>query len=370
MNKILRVGAFGFRSIPMRAGSAGADKFVLELLPRLVIHGHKVVAYNRVYPSQPAFTNEYKGVKIVNIKTLNISGFDTVIHSFLATIHILVFNTADIVHMQNGGNSVWAFWLRLFGKKVVVSQDGFDWKRDKWPWYGKLYLKLSTYVTAHLPNKVVFDNIFVKKFIENKYQRKYDHIPFGAEVGEYEESNVLSEYSLEKNNYFLFVGRFIPDKGIHYLIEAFNASMVNKKLVIVGGPPNPSAYADDIRSHASDNILFPGYLYDNDANTLIKNAFCYIQPSDVEGLSPVLLQAMGLGCPVICSDIQENLYVVGDTALSFKKSNANDLARVLNYADNNPLLLSDLSAQSQKRALESFSWEKVVSDHIYLFENM
>ncbi|MEO6979062.1 MAG: hypothetical protein ABI113_11810, partial [Mucilaginibacter sp.] len=143
----MRIAAFGFRSVPPSKGAAGADKFALELFPRLVTRGHSVVAYNRRYPDVFVDVDDYKGVKIKTFKTTPKKGFDTLLHSFKCTWDIIVNNTADIVHIQNGGNSIWALPLRLFGKKVFISQDGVDWKRDKWPWYGKLYLKLSSFIT-------------------------------------------------------------------------------------------------------------------------------------------------------------------------------------------------------------------------------
>ncbi|WP_432709814.1 hypothetical protein, partial [Pedobacter sp.] len=137
---MMRIAAFGFRSIPPAKGAAGADKFAMELFPRLVNRGHHVVAYNRQYPDVFVDVEEYKGVHIKTFKTISNKGFDTLLHSLKCTWDILVNNTADIVHIQNGGNSIWALPLRLFGKKVFISQDGVDWKRDKWPWYGKLFL--------------------------------------------------------------------------------------------------------------------------------------------------------------------------------------------------------------------------------------
>src|SRR5471030_142108 len=210
----MRIAAFGFRSIPPTKGAAGADKFALELFPRLVKRGHSVIAYNRRYPDVFIDVEEYKGVKIKTLKTTAKKGFDTLWHSFRSTFDIIIHNTADIVHIQNGGNSIWALPLRLFGKKVFISQDGVDWKRDKWPWYGKLYLRFSAFMTAHLPNEVIFDNVIAKKLFEDKFGKKYKFIPFGSEVEAIDErTDVFEKNNLTKGEYYLFIGRFIPDKG-------------------------------------------------------------------------------------------------------------------------------------------------------------
>lgn len=132
----LRIAAFGFRSIPPTSGCAGADKFASELLPRLAERGYSVVGYNRLYPGQDRGPEVYRGVQLRYFKTVNHSGFDTLLHSLKSTFDIIRYNTADVVHIQNGGNSIFGVVLRIAGKRVFLSQDGVDWKRDKWPPYG------------------------------------------------------------------------------------------------------------------------------------------------------------------------------------------------------------------------------------------
>jgi len=364
----MRIAAFGFRTIPPTKGAAGADKFALELFPRLVHRGHQVIAYNRSYADIFVDFDEYKGVKIKTFKTLKRAGFDTLWHSFRCTLHIIFYNTADIVHIQNGGNSIWAFPLRLFGKKVFISQDGVDWKRDKWPWYGKLYLKLSAYLTAHLPNEVIFDNIIAKNIFETRFKKTYKFIPFGSEVEQSKDNEqILDNNNLKKGKYYLFVGRFIPDKGLHYLIPAFKNSKSGKKLVLIGGSPNPSAYEAEILKMGNDQVIFPGYVYGNDVNTLMRNCYCYIQPSDVEGLSPVVLTVMGLNVPLIVSDIEENVYAVLDTARKFKQGDINSLTQEINYCEDNYSEMLNLAQEAQKRALSVFNWDKVADQHIEVF---
>jgi glycosyltransferase involved in cell wall biosynthesis len=366
----LRIAAFGFRSIPPSDGAAGADKFALELLPRLIERGHSVIAYNRNYPGNTARIKEFKGVKIKTFTTSKRKGLDTLLHSAKCTIHIIFKNTADIVHIQNGGNSIWALPLRIFGKKVFISQDGVDWKRDKWPWYGKLYLRISAFLTSILPNQVIFDNTIAKKLFENKFKKKFVFIPFGSEIQPVTEDRaILNQFSVEKGEYYLFIGRFIPDKGLHYLLPAFIKSNTKKKLILIGGSPNPSTYEQEIRAMGNEKVIFGGYIYGDDVSRLMLNAYCYIQPSDVEGLSPVILTVMGLGVPMIVSDIEENLYAVGDTVTTFAKGSIDSLAKKINFAENNYNQMMELAIKAKDKALREFNWDKVTNDHIEIFRN-
>jgi len=366
--KKLRIAVFGIRNMPPSAGSAGEDKFASELYPRLVGRGHEMTAYLRVYEKPFPELREYKGVKLVYIKTTRRSGFDTLLHSMKATFHIIFHNTAKVVHIHNGGNSIWAVFLRLAGKRVFISQDGVDWKREKWPWYAKLYLYISSMITAYVPNDVIIDNIFSKEFFEKRFRKKFSFIPYGSEVPEVEDDDaILKKLGVEPGEYFLFVGRFIPDKGLHYLIPAFEKVATDKKLVLVGGSPNPSEYETKIQETNDDRILFPGYVYGDDVVHLMKNAYTYIQPSDVEGLSPVILMVMGLGTPLICSDIKENKFIVENNAMTFAQGNMNSLADQLSYALSNGTQIQQLAEQGKASVYERFNWEKVTDDHIQLF---
>jgi glycosyltransferase involved in cell wall biosynthesis len=366
--KKLRIAAFGFRTLPPANGAAGADKFVMELLPRLAKKGHTVTAYNRRYADVHVEVNEYRGVKIKTFRTIKKKGFDTLVHSFKCTFDIILRNTADIVHIQNGGNSIWALPLRLFGKKVFISQDGIDWKRDKWPWYGKIYLKLSAFISAKFPNTIIFDNIIAKQFFEKRFKKIFTFIPFGSEVEKAEEDDtVLKKYGLEKGDYYLFVGRFIPDKGLHYLLPAFAKSQSQKKLVLVGGSPNPSSYEKELHSMAGSNVVFTGFVYGDDVTRLMVNSYCYIQPSDVEGLSPVILTVMGLGLPLIVSDIEENIYAVQNTALTFKKGDIGSLTEKIKFAETSYITLQTLACKARERALSEFNWDKVTDEHEKIF---
>jgi len=367
----LRVAAFGFRSLPPKAGAAGADKFALELLPRLVALGCEVTAYSRIYPDDPTPPGEadFRGVRTVGLRTVAGKGFDTLLHSAKATWRILTRDGADVVHIQNGGNSPFALVLRLFGKRAFVSQDGPDWLRDKWPWYAKLYLRLTQYLTAFGPTSIIFDNVFAREYFEKKFKKLYHFVPFGSEV-DYDPAaeTVLERLGLERGRYILFVGRFIPDKGLHYLVPAFEATDApDLKLVLVGGSPNPSPYEAGIRATKDPRIVLPGFIYGAEMHALMKNAMLYVQPSDVEGLSPVILESAYLGVPILCSDIVQNRFIMGAHAVYFRAGDTDDLrARLAEVVGGGPDLAARAAA-GQRHVRETYNWDRVARDHLEIF---
>ncbi len=368
----MRIATFTFRSIPQRPGCAGADKVSLETYVRLARRGHQITAYNRLFPGEEPIGTEYRGIRTENIYTITRKkGFDSLFHSLKVCWHILRHNTADIVHIHNTGNSPFALILRLFGKKVVLSQDGVDWQRGKWPWYGRLYLWLTVFVTAFAPNRIVFDSIFYKADFEKNFRRKYNFIPWGSEVREDDlNQEILTELGLKPYEYFLFVGRFIPDKGLHYLVPAFEKLRTEKKLVLVGGAPNAADYERDIMATKDSRIIFPGFVYGSRNFSLMKYAYTYVQPSDIEGLSPVILENMALGAPIICSDIPENKFVVQDTALLFRRGDTDDLHAKLAWSLENEEAMKEFGKRARERARAEFSWDKCAESYEKLFREV
>lgn len=366
MPKSLKIASFGFRSLPPIDGSAGADKFALEFLPRLAARGYEVTGYNRIYPGQEKGNAEFKGVKIIYLKTIQKSGFDSAIHSLQVCLHIIFKNTANVVLIQ-GNNAFFGFILRVFGKKVVLSIDGAEWERPKWNWIQSKLILANAYIARFTTKYIAIDNVFTKDLFENKFKRKYEFISFGSEIKDTGETNILDKFDLKKNNYFLFVGRFIPDKGLQYLIPAFEKFKTDKKLVLVGGSPIPSEFELNLKKTTDPRILFAGYIYGDDTVTLMKHAYTYIQPSDNEGLSPVILSVMGLGTPLICSDIKENQYIVQDEAILFKKSDINSLVEALNISITNRLQHIALAEKAKKRILAEYSWDTITDQYIELF---
>jgi glycosyltransferase involved in cell wall biosynthesis len=368
MGQPRRIAVFGFRSIPPRPGCSGADKFAEELYVRLAARGYRVIGYNRVYDDQSAASCDYKGIHLLNLRTFRRPGIEALWHSAKVTAHIIRHNTGDVVHVQNGGNSIFIPILRMFGKKVFLTEDGAEWDRGKWPWYARLYLRAMTYLTAHIPDGVIFDNVFVREMFEKRFGRSYHFIPYGSEPQKDEPAtDVLERLGLKARDYCLFVGRFIPEKGLQYLIPAFEKVPTDMKLVVVGGANQGSEFAERVTRTVDPRIIFPGYMYGADVHTLMRQAYAYIQPSDLEGLSPAVLENMGLGTPVICSDIRENLFVVGDTAITFRRSDVEALAAAIRYAIANGAQLDQNAASAAKRSAEMFSWESVATQHEAVF---
>ena len=207
--------------------------------------------------------------------------------------------------------------------------DGFDWKRDRWPFYAKLYLRMTAALAMRLPKNLIVDNVFAQKHYLERFGVSPTYIPYGVQVKEVTGTEALVRLGLKKGRYILFVGRFIPEKGVHYLIEAFEKLNTDMNLVLVGGSLFGEDWVKKLKSTKDPRILFPGYVYGESVDELLRHCYLYVQPSDVEGLSPVILRAMGAGRCVVSSDIPENRFLVEGHGYLFENGNVESLRSVL-----------------------------------------
>ena len=363
----MKFAAFGIRSLPPGEGCGGAETFAEELYTRLQQLGYEVTVYSRVKFGQKKPSIQYKSLKIIYLPTFQKVGLDTFFHSFLCALHIIFFNTGKIIHIHNAGNSAVVPLLRLFGKRCYISMDGIDWNRTRWSAFAKFYLKLTNRLAFFVCNKVIVDNKLVQDYYSQKYLGRIAYIPYGSNIRKIQTNKILHELGLEKGKYLLFVGRFSIEKGVHYLIEAFEKVHTDFKLVLVGDDIYNKEWVEKLKSTKDPRIIFTGFLYDEGVDELMQNCYFYIQPSDVEGLSPVILRVMGLGKCVLSSDIPENRFLVEGHGHLFTKSDPDSLGRKIGVLLQEPETVKTAEADCLKFVEDNFSWDSVTQQHIDVF---
>ncbi|MHA1380851.1 MAG: glycosyltransferase family 4 protein [Candidatus Helarchaeota archaeon] len=354
--------------MPSTDGCGGAETFGEELYPRLAQRGHRVVVYCRKYIGEnKRYPKSYKSLKLIHFPTIKKQGIDTLIHSFLCTFHIIIFNTGKIIHIHNGGNSIWVPFLRLFRKKCFIGIDGLDWNRKRWPIFVRLYLKITNYLAFKFSNKVIVDNIFVQRYYLEKHGVELDYIPYGVNIRKIKTKNILDKLKIKKDKYILFVGRFIKEKGVHYLIRAFEKVETDFNLVLVGDNLFDKKWVNKLKSTEDKRIIFTGYMYGHYVDELIQNCYLYVQPSDVEGLSPVILRVMGFGKCVLSSDIPENKFLVENNGYLFKNGNIESLRDRLQILIKNEKDVKQRGRYSQKFVKKNFSWDEITKHYLKIF---
>ena len=373
----MKVAMVGHKIIPSRRG--GIEKVLTSLCPLLVEEGAEVTCYNR---SSDKVENEYVGtvvdkkycgVKLKKAFTLNARGVSAMMASFTAAIGA-AFGKYDIVHFHAEGPCA-AMWIpKLFGKKCVATVHGLDWQREKWgKGFASKYIKFGEKVMAKYADEIIVLSESAAKYFKDTYNRDTVLINNGIEKPDKKQADKIKElYGISKDEYICMVSRLTAEKGVHYLIDAYNSINTDKKLVIAGDTSDTDDYVELLKKMAegNPNIIFTGFISGDVLDEIYSNAYLVALPSDIEGMSLSLLEAMAYGNAVLCSDIPENTLVVEDKAIHFKKSNISDLADKLQMLCDKQDIRDDYKKNAEEFILGKYNWNDVAKSTHNLYKKV
>lgn len=369
----LKIAMIGHKRIPSREG--GVEIVVDEISTRLVKMGHRVDAYNRsgYHVSGKEFDEKrekyYHGIRIYTIPTFSSSKLNAIVYSVLATFRAL-FGHYDVIHFHAEGPCIMLWLPKLFGIRTVATVHGLDWQRAKWGNFASAMLRLGEKTAVHCADEIIVLSQSMKKYFQDTYGCETVYIPNGINRPERKAANLIREkFGLEERGYILFLARIVPEKGLHYLIDAFAEVDTDKKLVIAGGSSHSQEYMKEIIEKASKDprVLMTGFVQGELLEELYSNAYCYVLPSDVEGMALTLLEAMSYGNCCIVSDIDENIEVVEDKALHFKKGDVKELEYILKLVLSEPELAEHYRMESEAFICSRYNWDKVVEKTLALY---
>ena len=374
MGSKLKIAMFGHKRIPSREG--GIEIVVGELSTRMAELGHDITCYNRGghHVSGKEFDcvlgKIYKKVRLKTVPTIEKKGLAAVSSSFFAAIQT-AFGKYDVVHIHAEGPAAFCWLPKLFRKKVVVTVHGLDWQREKWKGgFGARYIHLGEKMTVKHADEIIVLSTEIKKYFKDTYKRKTRYIPNGVNRPEKMQAQLITEkFSLKKDSYILFLGRLVPEKGEHYLIEAFKKVNTDKKLVIAGGGSDSGDYMEKLKILAAgdDRILFTGFVQGRILSELYSNAYVYCLPSDLEGMPLSLLEAMSYGNCCLTSDIAECIEVTEDKAMRFQKSDIEDLRKKLQYACEHPDEVQKYKTEAADFICKRYNWDDVAAKTLKLY---
>lgn len=367
----MKIAMIGHKQFPSRSG--GVEVVVRELSTRMVKEGHEVTVFNRFHIDQinKNFQPSFEGVKIKKAYTFSNPKFDALISSFIATIRA-TFGEYDVIHYHAEGPSAMAWIPKFFGKKVICTNHGLDWQRAKWGGRATRYLKFGEKISSDFSDNLIVLSNNIRKYFLEEYSKETVLIPNGVNYPVLMEPNIISnKFKLKKNDYILALVRLVPEKGIHYLIEAYNKLDTDKKLVIAGTSQKGKLdkYEKELHKLAehNTNIIFTGFSELEMTRELYSNAYLYVLPSDIEGLPIGLLEAMSYGICCLVSDIQENKDVIKDTGVTFKKGSTQSLKYEMEKLLKDGKKIKGKGRMAQKRALTEYSWDEIVKETLEIY---
>lgn len=334
-DKKLNIAMLGHKRIPSREG--GIEIVVEELATRMVSAGHNVTCYNRRghHVSGEEFDvatgDNYKGIRLKSVFTLDKKGLAAMTSSFSAAVRV-AFGKYDVVHFHAEGPCAMLWLPKLFGKKCIATIHGLDHQRAKWGRFASAYIMLGEKVVMKFADEIIVLSAGVQEYFRATYGRETKFIPNGVNRPRIKKADKITEkFGLEKDDYILFLGRIVPEKGLRYLIEAYKNVDTKKKLVIAGGTSDTNIFMRELKEMAAGDgrILFTGFVQGQELEELYSNAYIYTLPSDLEGMPLSLLEAMSYGNCCLVSDIAECAEVVEDKAIVFQKSKVEDLKNKL-----------------------------------------
>jgi len=353
--RTLKVGFIGGRGVVGKY--SGIETYYEEVGSRLAAVGYEVTAYCRSHFT-PAIA-KHRGIRIVRLPTIRTKHLETLVHSLLSTVHAC-FADYDVVHYHTLGPSIFALLPRSFGKTTVVSVQGLDWKRKKWGKIARLVLKFGEWCSARFPAECVVVSQTLRGYYRLQYGKECAYIPNGTHLRNQCRGHYLRALGLEPDGYVLFLGRFTPEKNCHLLIEAFEKLNTPMKLLLGGGSSHTDDYVAELRKRESDRIKILDWLAGEALEEVLTNAALFVLPSDMEGMSLALLDAMGAGVCVLASDVPENVEAIRDAGFTFKAGDVRDLQQVMEFVLSHPTLRENVGRKAKVRVRENYLWETVV----------
>jgi len=359
----LRVAFIGGRGVVSKYG--GIEAYYEEVGTSLAKMGHQVTAYCRTYFTPPR--EQHNGMRVIRLPTIRSKHLETLVHTFLSTLHVLT-QPCDVVHYHALGPALFSFIPRMAGKKTVVTVQGLDWQRKKWGRFASAVLRLGERAAVRLPTRTMV----VSRVLQNHYREIYgahtSYVPNGGVLRNRCLPDKIQRWDLEPGKYILFLGRFSPEKGCHLLIEAYESLNTDIKLVLAGASSYCDDYARQLRTHVSDRVRILDWVSGAALDELLTNAMLFVLPSDLEGLSLALLDAMGAGLCVLSSDVAENREVVADAGFTFRRGDAADLADRLRFLIANQSVREAAGVAAKRRVCEHYQWPRIAAEieHVYL----
>lgn len=356
----MRIAFTGVRGVP--ALYSGFETAATEICMRLADRGHDVTVYcRRGYgdESEPM----YKGIKKKYLPRIHIKVADTLSHTFLALVH-LFFNPPDVVLVMNPANGPLLLIPRLRGTPVAINVDGLEWKRAKWPKVGRAYYYFASWLCTRIATTVIADSRRMQKFYKERWNCDTYYASYGAYIEKSTKPELLEEYGLEKDGYFVVVARLEPENNTDLIIEAFKGVVTDKKLVIIGGTNFKSAYLDNLKANTEDEkVRFLGGIYDQERLTEIMcNSFAYVHGHMVGGTNPVLLKALGCCACVLYIDVDFNAEVVAGAGIPFPMDVSGATAVFQDIVDN-PDKVHAYRELAPGRIRDDYTWDIVADSY-------
>lgn len=353
------VAILGTRGIPANYG--GFETFAERLSQHLVEQGIPVTVYCRTHHASGA--KDWQGVRLVTLPTIRHKYLDTVVHTLLSTLHLVLRTRIREVILCNAANAPALPLLRLFRRRVIMNVDGLEWRRGKWGVAGRSWYRLGEWLSVRFSAVLVTDANEVRTYYRVRHDTDSVMIPYGADLLP-RNLPLPPELGLEPDGFALYVSRWEPENNPLMVARAHAAANVDMPLVMLGKAMYDDGLDTAVRAAAAPKALLPGPIFGEGYRSLQSNARCYIHATEVGGTHPALIEAMGAGNICLVLDTPENREVAGEGASYF--ADEEGLRALLERVEICDDHIIRRHATMSSRVAEYFAWSVVVRRYVSL----
>ena len=356
MSKKIKIAIIGSRGYPYVY--SGYETLVKELSEGMIERGYDVTVYchKALFKNKPKKIN---GINLIYMPSLQSKIFSQLYNSFFSFIHVC-FSEIDVVLVVNSANGPFGILTKIFRKKTCINVDGMEWLRPKWKGIGSVYFRIASKLATILYDEIITDSKEMYKIYNKFYNKKSKVIAYGSRMIQTDEKVILNKFKLEPNDYFLVVGRLIPDNNSDLIVKGYLKSNSKKKLVIVGDVPYSDKYSNYIKEFKSKNIIFTGYVKrEKYLNQLYSNCFAYIHGHEYGGTNPTMINALKLNSKIIALDTIFNREMTEEKSVLFFKKDFKSVSNSINELENKYNNYSDSNYLLPQR----YDWKFIIEQY-------
>lgn len=358
----MKIAIIGSRGYPYVYG--GYETVVKELGERLTREGIEV----HVYCQKNLFTtypDKVNGIHLHYIPTINTKSLNQIVHCFLAMLHV-TFTQVDVILVVNLAAGPLGWLPKLRGKKTMISTDGLEWLRPKWKGIAARYFRFAAKLATRFYDQIIADADEMKRIYLQEFNAPSVVIAYGAPEKKAESQALINRFGLTPQEYYLIVGRLIPDNNADLIIKGFLESASTKKLIIVGDVPYKDTFAGNLKKLKHPNLVFLGHITNhNELLALYQHCYVYLHGHQYGGTNPAMLKAMSNDCAILALNTAFNREMLDDGRFGlFFEHCEESVSESINQLENDPLRIAQLRTNVSKGLTDKYNWDCITQAYI------
>ena len=364
----LKIAIIGSRGYPYVY--SGYETLIKELSERLVEKDCEVTVYchRSLFKEKPSIVN---GIKLVYVPTIETKSLSQLIHSFLSMCHAVV-SDVDVIFAVNAANGPFGLISKIFRKPTAINVDGLEWLRPKWKGLGSRYFKIAAQLSTILFDQIINDSDEMRKVYLKIFKKESEVIAYGATIIKSKDPSLIQQWFIKPNEYYLVVGRMIPDNNADIIVKGFLASNSTKKMVVVGDVFYKDNYADSLKALKDERLIFTGYVRNPEIlAALYYHCYVYVHGHEFGGTNPTMIKAMAYGCAILALNTVFNKEMLNNDSYGiYFEKNQEALRKQIDYADQHPKQIKKLSQNSNLGITDKYNWDCITDQYLKVFRRL